>query len=814
MATDSRFVLAPNLQEYFIDKDTGLPLSGGKVYFYSDVNRSVLKDVYQITGTSGNYDFSALPNPMILSSIGTFQDSGNDILIYYFPFEGNKTSSSGKEELYFIRVFNSNDVEQFTRQGFPGPVGTGGDSLVQTIEENFIPNGQFLAHNNLNNIDPLLNGIIPANQPVTNIAPGGWTFERPSPTSTAVDSITFPRFSTPSPNPPTQSPRYQIEVKTTSVGSPQDTFKYLCIKWNDVNKFSSDDDFYTFGFTAKTLTGTKEVQLRKVKYYGTGGTPHAETDDFITSFTIDSTFKNFSFAFTFGSNDGNIIGTNNDDYVQLAIAFPPSETGDVFLTDFFLSDGKKAGALFHPTTNADMLTRSVPGWMPTPDPDGDDLYLPMVLTAQGAKFDHSIVGKVYANSFSTPAPGEVKCDGSKYLTNDFDQTIDAYTGFKTNIPFSRLQNVLFNSTLKCPIYGTGRDFVTAYTGATFNTQTNLVSFYTNQAGPVTAATAETSGFTIATQHIGDNNNFAGYPIGVSTLLVTWFSTSLVFILDPGTTTFVLTRIDYGPSSTTNFTIAVNTSIVQSSYFVVKTGVLTSSWYQFWFDFNNNGTAPSPISPGTNLIRIGVYTGITAEGIMTSVANALSGFQITNIQTIAASGITNGSYFKFSAASGNYFVWFNKDGLGIKPTVPGTVLGIEVPILSADTAAQVAQKIVYQSINFVSYGMNGVFFAVPDLRGMFLRGFDPVGFSDPDYAIRASINVPGLFGAQLGTFELDSFSSHSHTYRNFYLTAAPSLGDVATGGYYKITDFPASATTYTGSTETRPVNTNVQYVIHL
>jgi hypothetical protein len=54
---DSRFICTSDLDTYYVDKTTGQPMSGGIVTFYEDENRTVLKSVYQITGTPPDYTY-------------------------------------------------------------------------------------------------------------------------------------------------------------------------------------------------------------------------------------------------------------------------------------------------------------------------------------------------------------------------------------------------------------------------------------------------------------------------------------------------------------------------------------------------------------------------------------------------------------------------------------------------------------------------------------------------------------------------------------------------------------------------------------
>ncbi len=148
------FLISTNdLNPYFVDKDTGAPLSGGQVQAWKDSDRIVPKPLYQkvTTGTdpvTGDpvYEYVELPNPLTLSAVGTFQDAnGNNIAVYYFPFEGTPTNSTGTVELYYMAVFNSLGVQQFVREGWPNfngagsSTGGGGDG-----DANMLSNPQFV----------------------------------------------------------------------------------------------------------------------------------------------------------------------------------------------------------------------------------------------------------------------------------------------------------------------------------------------------------------------------------------------------------------------------------------------------------------------------------------------------------------------------------------------------------------------------------------------------------------------------------------------------------------------------------------------
>lgn len=135
---DSRYIAAFNIEDVLLDKDTGAPLSGGLVTFEQSNQPGVLKPVWQVTYTSGNYTYTQLPNPMTLSSIGTFEDAlENPVIPYFYPYD-----AEGNIEYYRVIVESSGLVEQFVRDPVPF-VPSSGDTSGAGLFQNEISNPQF-----------------------------------------------------------------------------------------------------------------------------------------------------------------------------------------------------------------------------------------------------------------------------------------------------------------------------------------------------------------------------------------------------------------------------------------------------------------------------------------------------------------------------------------------------------------------------------------------------------------------------------------------------------------------------------------------
>src|SRR5580700_7395168 len=231
MALNPDYILLPPLQNIFRDKDTGLPLRNGYLLFFRDDQRTIGKEVFQLTGSPPNYSYIPLGFLNLdgswevdLDSNGSLGNGINTCNLYWYPFDVN-----GNVVLYYVEIYNEGGVLQYTLEAEPNFT-SGGNTPTGTIEENFVPNGQFLWHNNVQGVPPNIpNGRI--QQAITIIAPGGWTFERPMAT-TAEDNVTFSRFGSWN-SIPQADPRYACEISCQSPDSG-DTFKDLRLKFKNV----------------------------------------------------------------------------------------------------------------------------------------------------------------------------------------------------------------------------------------------------------------------------------------------------------------------------------------------------------------------------------------------------------------------------------------------------------------------------------------------------------------------------------------------------------------------------------------------------
>ncbi len=141
------YIAFQGLETYFVNKDDGSPLSAGYVKFFEDLDRSVEKDVYQqVRQPDNSYQFVNIGSIVTLTSVGTFASpsDGSDIQVYAFPYTGTETNP-GDVSLYFLEVYSSDDILQFTREAQPPNfLDDGGDQQNFLSTDNQISNSQFI----------------------------------------------------------------------------------------------------------------------------------------------------------------------------------------------------------------------------------------------------------------------------------------------------------------------------------------------------------------------------------------------------------------------------------------------------------------------------------------------------------------------------------------------------------------------------------------------------------------------------------------------------------------------------------------------
>jgi len=780
------YLLSPPLWEVFTDKDLLTFLNNGYVLFFKDLQRTVGKPVYMISGTPPNYTYAEYGSlqgdgswKVPLNAQGAFDDA-----LYLFPYDAN-----GNNENYFIEWYSSTGVLQNTREAWPNLPTTGGTGSV--INSNLVPNPQFLLHTLIPKSGA--NRIGQITQAITPFAYGGWTYER-SNASSAIDTITYLRNGSPITN-PAGNPRYWAVLTCVTPGS--DSFKRICLTFNDVNKFANSGQQYTFAFNAYG-GAPLSVSLQIIQNFGSGGSAPITTT--IATFAITTANQQYLSTFTFPDTTGNTIGVNDDDFMQIVLSVPATSAMSFYITDVILTDETISSPVINDQPDSVYVYQSTAGFLELPAYDGSDVYLPIILTPTGFGYDKSQIGVVQATFAQSVPAGFLACDGTQYKTDGISSD---------GIPYSRLQEVLYDEAANVPITGTGVNFVTAV--AYTVSAANVMTLFTNILGAVStpANGAVSPAFTYQTVNTPITHNLVNAYYGGTNLIFVKnitpglqnpsdFSNSDAKFASDHNSGCSVYPLAYSPNVRGQFiveTIAGN-AITGGHYWYFKTP--THSFY-VWYKVDGAGSDPAPSEDYG--IEVDILSTYSAADVARITALCINAFQIFNITMGAASTIAQSSWFTFTTLpSNNYYVWYNINSGGTDPAPGG--IGIQVPILSTDTATQVLAKTIA--------AINSTYFCVPDARGAILRGLDTTtGNFDPDTLNRFSNNFV-VAGSLPATYEFDENQQHGHYFYNAGSGGAPNYDAASWSNTEIVSDIQGDLST--GSAESRPYNIAVNYII--
>lgn len=807
----STYVLCPALQQSFLNKDTGDLLAGGWIYFYQDSSRNTLQNIYALTGSPPSYTVTPLPNPLVLSSIGTIVDDTNEaVIVLLYPYDSNKNVSN-----YYVSVWSGDpDVDgvfQFDLQNIPG-IGAGSGPIAVAGSNNYVVNGQFLAHNNI--ADNLANngpGYIDNEQ--TPIAPGGHFFV----TDATFNPSNFQKFvnfvqilDTSSPSGLQAFPRYWaqfVQTGTTFSGS----YSQYTFRFPNVNMFAGAT--ITFGFTAKTESVPTMVIPFYRQYFGSGGSMTLVFSQ--AAQPVTTTPTPFSLSFTVADTPSSTLGPNGDDYIEFGIGFPAGSTYNVYITDVFIFDGNVQNAGYPITSPQQMYYGALAGGyafnaqdqsnplLPQDVYDGYDLYLPVINKPSGFGADYSAIGQPGSFAY-LPTWDNIPylfADGSSYQVYS-QNTSSPYLTSSLGIPYIRLANYLWNSTINSYIYGTGYQFFSA----TIPNSDNYLMLANNTFGSTSPATSSDAGFTVTPVA---PSSATGYYVRSYLEGTPLTSTDLFYVenINPGIVN------DSPNAQTSGFTISVinsafssqattvpdsarqlfSVTTVAASALAVPSG--TAKYFSFdsfstvsyqifvWYQITNE-TIPAGTGTG---IKVNLLATDSASVVAQKTIAALIGGTTSLIQ-FTASSIVGGDYWSAESVSGLYNFWYTVDGMGTAPSISGT--NVQIPILSSDSNNIVTSK--------TQVVINKFMVGVPDWRGMFLRGFNDNGGIDPDASNRYSL-IPYYGGDQVGTFQYDQIMKHAHPLGS---------GGGAQQGYTSGSGIDYSGIFPVGGNESRPYNASV------
>lgn len=146
--------------------------------------------------------------------------------------------------------------------------------------------------------------------------------------------------------------------------------------------------------------------------------------------------------------------------------------------------------------------------------------------------------------------------------------------------------------------------------------------------------------------------------------------------------------------------------------------------------------------------------------------------------------------------------------GSLTNIPAGWLHCDGTLLSQSVYSNLFRAIQF---NFGANPPQGQFY-LPDLRGRFIRGVDDGAGRDPDENTRTDMQTPTILSSGVGSIQSHAFQNHVHAYNSF----PNGEGNIASGRYWQNgtqNTALADAKVYQTSTETRPLNAYLYFIIN-
>jgi len=322
MALDEKYIALTLLNEYFVDKDSGEPLANGTLEFYRDTARNTPKTVYELTKSGGVYSYTALPNPVTLSAVGTAENASNDnVAIYAYPYQENAASGELDLDLYYIVCKNSDGTEQWTREAVPNLTDTN-----DPVDDNASGNNNQLANPQFTRYlldDAERDLTVTGTDDVFPIAPD-WDL-----VASGSGTVNIQRTAVAGNDAIPTYPPYYISV-TAGVGI---TSVYLRQRFNK-NSGVWSGKFLTGFVVAKTGSGNNGLTMT---YKDSSG---ATSDVDIFSASLTTGWDDYGGSIQLGNSSNTASGS--DAYVDIVIDLPLENTTDITSLQLVVSDAEIA----------------------------------------------------------------------------------------------------------------------------------------------------------------------------------------------------------------------------------------------------------------------------------------------------------------------------------------------------------------------------------------------------------------------------------------------------------------------------------------
>jgi hypothetical protein len=314
------YSLAPNPKWYIADL-VGRPLGGGYLATFSSLDHTLLNPVFQDAGGLFPWPYVTIPN---VGSLGILFDENGAQGPFYFKFD-----SAIPDQLYYLEVYDSDGVLQWTIDDFTAGTGGGGTVITALDIENLVANN--VMWRNMIGITPVSTSVKVKIAPGANAALAD-TASNAGPdiyflknNASATDTISFPKF-------------ILGDTPFTGDVTPVDYLHYVCsvagaAETSKLVQFpitqavqNLSNQNMTVTIWARATAGNTTLTLGWRQFFGDGAGASPDVLTPIQTLTLTASWQKFSVQTTIPSVSGKVLGGCGNDGLFLQVQYPLDAT--------------------------------------------------------------------------------------------------------------------------------------------------------------------------------------------------------------------------------------------------------------------------------------------------------------------------------------------------------------------------------------------------------------------------------------------------------------------------------------------------------
>lgn len=320
------YSLAPDPKWYIADL-VGRPLGGGYLATFSSLDHTLLNPVFQDAGGLFPWPYVTIPN---VGSLGILFDENGAQGPFYFKFD-----TANPSQLYYLEVYDSDGILQWTIDDFSPGSGGGGSIITTALDlENLVVNSVMWRNIGATPVSPTTSLLLAPGAhsalvaTASNAGPDIYFYKN---NSSATDTISFPKFvlgDTPLTGDVT--PVDYLHYSCTGAGTAETTKLVQYPITQSVQNLSNQN--MTVTIWARGTAGTTTLTLRWRQFFGDGSGASFDVNTPIQTITLTSSWQKFTMQTTIPNVSGMVLGGCHNDGVFLQIQYPLDATCTIDFT--------------------------------------------------------------------------------------------------------------------------------------------------------------------------------------------------------------------------------------------------------------------------------------------------------------------------------------------------------------------------------------------------------------------------------------------------------------------------------------------------